>query len=324
MNKVVIIGGIGYLGINLSYYHWMLGDDVNIITRYRSLEKRRFYTSLLKRLSVNIHSYKELSLKKALKKLDEIRPEIAYIVVGKLSGSLREMIESNFILPTFYLKYLEKHHKDCLNIYISHAFNFKSLSKFSRKIDGKRIFIYTDYKSYPKYYTALINKNYLYSKYLAEDYIFNRLTNSYIFKPGLLMGFYPTHPEWKILGLLGRAKISVPLLNKIPITIAIDIAKITKHIYYTNVDGPRYLLTCKLSPTIIELTKSLASESILDYALNVKQQSFKYLGLELPIPLLMKGNEYLYPYNLEVLYGFNKWTKLVDGIRIIKSSKIIQ
>ena len=321
MKKVVIIGGLGYLGINLAFYHYNKGDEVTIVSRFSSIAKRQAMSRWLNYLSVDILALNNLSKPSALETIKSVNPDVAYITLGKLSGLSTQIFESNTILPIKIISYLSKYVKNCLNIYISHAFNYRSLKKHITMINGKPFIVYYDINqpSHPSY--AKINRDYFLSKFFAESLIerlFGR--NTVIYRPGLIIGLIPPHREWKLLNIISQSRLYPYVLNRIPVTIAIDIAKITDHIFAKNTYEFRFLLTTMHSPTILELSRAIGSEFRKDGVARSKRRIYSNIGLEIPAPLLLRPNELLYPYTLNNLLGFKNWTPLNIGVRLMTTS----
>lgn len=315
MRRVAIIGGIGYLGTNLAYYHNKIGDYVYILSRLKTISKRPNIFKLLIYLGSEIYLFNELCSKESLSILKDVNPEIAYIVTGRLYGGYDETYVSNTLIPLKYINYLEKNYVDCLNIYVSHAFNYDDLNRYNLKLNNSVITIYFDKSvslSSPRH---LLNKSYYITKYLAEKTISRRFKNTYIYRPGLLIGMFPTHLEWRILNLLTDAGLPIPLLNKLPVTITFDIAKVTDFIYKKNEELPRILLVCKYAPTIKELINLLRSSKSF-IKTGEKDGFHSSLGVRIPTSMLLDINEYVYPYSL-INYGFDEWTPVKEGLEIL-------
>jgi len=321
MKKVVIIGGLGYLGINLAFYHHKKGDEVTIVTRLSSIARRRAMSRLLNYLSIDILALNNLSKPSALETIKSVDPDVAYITLGKLSGSSTQIFESNTYLPIKIMSYLTKYVKNCLNIYISHAFNYRSLKKHITVINDKPFTVYYDINQPSRPLDAIINKDYFLSKFFAESLIEKILGyNTVIYRPGLIIGLIPPHREWKLLNALSQSRLYPPILNRIPVTLAIDIAKITDHIFARNTSEFRFLLTTMYSPTILELSRAIGSAFRKDRAAHYLGGTYSNIGLEILAPLLLRSNELLYPYTLNNLLGFKGWTPLHIGIRLMTTS----
>lgn len=314
MRKVVIIGGVGYLGINLAYYHNKIADDVHVFTRYKTIIKRKNLFNLLYKMGSETHIFNNLYSKDAFAKLTSIAPDIVYITLGKLYGNCNDVYESNTSLPLRYISFLEKHGGDCLIIYMSHAFNYKDLSKYVVELDNNQFTLYTDRSIHPSYPGYLLNKIFYLSKYFSEKFIVSRFTKTYVFRAGLLLGMYPTHVEWRILNLLSRARLSIPLLSRLPITVAIDIAKVTDFIYKINNYLPKILLVCKYAPVVKELINLMKLCHLGRYKHELV--SINSFGLHLSRSMLLGLNEYIYPYNLTVS-GFDEWTPIEKGLKLL-------
>ena len=96
-----MVGGVGYLGLNGVVYHSRHNDEVYVVTRRASIGKRpRIYRIVVDRARKVI----------VLPRLDEERyvkelvadigcPRLAYLLVGRLTGTPSQLYESNTYIP---------------------------------------------------------------------------------------------------------------------------------------------------------------------------------------------------------------------------------
>ncbi len=309
MTKVAIVGGVSYLGANLLYYHAKKGHEVHIITRERSLARRPTIAKWAEMLANEIHVYTSLYSSHVFRDLMHIKPELSYIVLGKLYGDWASVYTSNTHLPLKIIKYIEYVFPSSINVFISQAFSPYDLDKSVIELDSDIVFtVYTDksirWDTRPK---PLFNKGYFISKHIAERFINTYFRNSYVLRAGLLIGMFPTHIEWRILELASSANIAVPLLNRIPITVSIDVARIAEFILERpEALNSRTFVATRYSPTIKDLIAEYRriKNKIMG---RFEDSGIKSIGINIPAPLL-DYNEYIYPYNLNVC-GFKEWSR---------------
>lgn len=120
MVRILLVGGVGYLGLNGARTHSDYGDHVTIVTRKSSAIRRRYIFSEIKSYANRIVYLEDLSSSRAAERfLEQYCPDIIYMLVGKLRGDRRQLVESNAHVPSAWAKAAARKCRDTLFVYIS-------------------------------------------------------------------------------------------------------------------------------------------------------------------------------------------------------------
>ncbi len=221
---ILILGGLGFLGANVSEFHREKGDDVLIVCREKSIRKRWFLYKQLKEIGVRFLIRDTINPALIL---DILRkwgtPLIFYNVIGKLQGKRRDLIYSHVTLPYTWSREIIKKEEETLIIYVSHAFQFNCYKIIEK---GKTILVEEEDEHLGNCITKTVYEE---TKALGERLILSiesKRCKIVILRPGLLVGRYSYHPEWKILYKLANKGIIVGNGIRMPVTPAIDIPRI--------------------------------------------------------------------------------------------------
>ena len=181
---VILLAGVGYLGYNLAYHHIRDGEKVLIISRKTSIIKRPSLFQRLRRLGVRFYVADELTPETVKNVLDRFgEPKLIYYLAGINRGSTSEM---KYVHGT--LSY-----KIALKIYRASLYR------------GRYIHI-------SAYNPGKVLSGYIESKIFGEELLKRLKRLGYpitILRPGLLVGRYPYHPEWRQMYLMARMGVTI-------------------------------------------------------------------------------------------------------------------
>ena len=120
MAQVVLVGGVGYLGLNGARVHGEYGDHVVVVTRKSSVSRRPRIFREVQRYASRVVYLEDLSSPRAATQLLERRcPDIVYMLVGRLRGQRRQLMESNARIPSAWADVAARTCPDTLFVYIS-------------------------------------------------------------------------------------------------------------------------------------------------------------------------------------------------------------
>jgi len=169
--------------------------------------------------------------------LDIIRqwgaPQIFYNVIGKLQGKRRDLVYSHVTLPYTWSKEIIKRGERTLIIYISHAFQFNCYKILEQ---GETILIEEEDKHLRNCIPTTVYEE---TKALGERLVLSidpKQCKIVVLRPGLLVGRYSYHPEWKILFKLAKKGIIMGNGIRIPVTPAIDIPRVASFLLDKDLD----------------------------------------------------------------------------------------
>lgn len=227
------------------------------------------------------------------------------------------MIYSHVILPYTWSKEVTEKGEGTLIIYVSHAFQF-GCYKIRRR--GGEILIEEE----EVHLRNCIPKTpYEETKALGERLILSIETKGckiVILRPGLLVGRYSYHPEWKILYKLAKKGILIGKGIRVPVTPAVDIPRIGKFLLDKDMDKdwfhvvPYTLDIGELHRLMIKLVGAGEKIRIPVGELLKKINKIRYMNVMLPIS--MRLHEKMV-YSLKKLgdVGYVGWTSLTRVIR---------
>ncbi|BES82667.1 NAD(P)-dependent oxidoreductase [Pyrodictium abyssi] len=215
--RVLIIGGIGYLGYNLALEHSSGGDTVYVVARRSSAEKRPLLFEELKQLTERILLTSTLHDPADIQgSIDSVGcPDIAYMAVGKLQGTREELMEANAVIPKRWAELLSRRCIDALYVYISNTLAVGDASKCAQ--NGRVV------EEAPHLRGCRPVGPHGLSKMEGERNVMSvcrrtRLSVA-ILRPGLLVGRWCYHDEWRILYRLARLHIRIsggPFIHAAP------------------------------------------------------------------------------------------------------------
>ena len=222
-NSVLVVGGIGYLGYNLALEHTSRGDKVYIVARRSSASKRERLFTELRSLAKKSILLNDLGEKTSIRSsIDAMGcPDIAYLVTGKLTGSLAEMKKAHVDIPLQWAKVLTQRCKETLIAYVSSVFsagdprgcaNNSIVHEEEHHLRGCRQF-----------------SNYSITKAEGEKRLLELCENNgarvAILRPGLLVGQWAYHREWRLLYKLSRLHLRLSRGPYLHVTPARDVAR---------------------------------------------------------------------------------------------------
>ncbi len=188
LDSVAIFGGLGYLGYNLAEYLQGKNVETVILTRDKSIWKRRFIYNKALALGLKIMAYGKLDgdiFRRLSRSLDE--GTIVYSI-GVNKGDKSRMMFSNTLYPNLLLRLIARYFTRAKFMYIS------SYNVYRYTLDRSNRYRF--------------RSRYGESKALAEKtLIMNGMRygiDTYIVRPGILIGRYPFHPEWHTMYWISR------------------------------------------------------------------------------------------------------------------------
>lgn len=215
--RVLIIGGIGYLGYNLALEHSSEGDVVYIAARKSSAQRRRRLFGELKQLAEKVLLTSTLQDPADIQgSIDSIGcPDIAYMAVGKLMGRPEELMEANAIIPRKWAEALARRCSNTLYVYIS---NTLAVGDAGDCAENNHV---AEEHQHLKGCRPVGPHSR--SKMEGERNVMNicrrtRLSVA-ILRPGLLVGRWCYHEEWRLLYRLAKLHIRLrggPILHATP------------------------------------------------------------------------------------------------------------
>lgn len=221
---VILHGGLGFLGYNLSLYYAELDDKLVILNRFKSIYKRiGLYNKITGLPNTIVIPYQ--SLDKTLYRIIEVYgcPRIVYNLAGVISGNINKLIQANAYTPyTLFKGFLSRKCRS-LNIHISSFYPSQAFKRYVVDEEDPNLSdvnAYT-YFEYTKAYGELLLRK-LYERYGGKIIIL---------RPGIIVGVYPYHPELYIQVIIGRYGIELYDERLLPYTPAVDIGKLGEFIY---------------------------------------------------------------------------------------------
>ncbi len=320
---ILILGGLGYLGANIAKFHRDMGHNVVIVCRKSSIYKRWFIYRDLRKMGVKFfieEKLQPLHLKRIVGKWG--CPHIFYLTMGKLYASKKDMLNAHAILPYLWSKHLIEKRCKTLIVFISHAFQTScyKLSVYDRYIIVK--------EEDPHLEGCVLWTAYEETKALGERLLMSIphvKAKIIILRPGLLIGKWAYHPEWKALYTISKLGIRLGQGLRLPITPAQDIARIAyflseKENYIGLLDSNWYFAT----PYTIDLgdlqkimMEVLASKEKVVISI---EKFYRYFETNLAVSLLRIPSKlalpknYVYSVSKLAKLGFRKWTPLDESI----------
>ncbi len=221
--RVLIVGGIGYLGYNLALEHSRRGDSVYIAARRSSAERRgRLFNELRSfvRKSILLSSLGDkVSIRSSIDSMG--CPNIAYLVTGKLAGTRKEMEEAHVEIPAQWTRILSQRCRDSLIVYVSSVFSVGDpgscardlvVREEERHLEGCRQF-----------------SSYAETKAAGERRVLELCRGNKarvaILRPGLLVGRWSYHREWRLMYRLARLHLRITSGPYLHVTPARDIVR---------------------------------------------------------------------------------------------------
>jgi nucleoside-diphosphate-sugar epimerase len=197
---VLLVGGVGYVGYNLAIALARAGFTVVVASRQSSIEKRPQIAARLRSLPRTsiIVADKPGDLQEKL--VQKGCPVVAYILVGRLTGSRRELWASNVEAPR---RYVEKIMESCRDTVVVYTSALAVYGKNAPKRCGEALLEGSGLCSCckPK---SLYAKSKLEAERVLSRLAFENGGRLVLARMGIFAGRRPYHREWRLL--LGLAK----------------------------------------------------------------------------------------------------------------------
>lgn len=214
---MLIIGGVGYLGYNLALEHSDRGDTVYIVSRRSSAERRPRLLEEVRDLADRVLLPLTLDDPADIEaSIDSSGcPDIAYMAVGRLQGSREELLQANAVIPRRWAQVLSRRCSSTLYVYVSSTLAVGDASGCSM---GDRVV-----EERPHLYGCRPLGAYGYSKMEGERGVIDVCRRSRlsvaVLRPGLLVGGWCYHAEWRAMYRLARLHIRIrggPFIHATP------------------------------------------------------------------------------------------------------------
>jgi len=261
---VLIVGGIGYLGYNLASEHASSGDIVYVAARRGSAERRPQLFSELRGLVRKTVLLGDLGDKVSIRSsIDGIGcPDIAYLATGRISGSRDEMLRAHVEIPLQWARILAQRCRSTLIVYISAVFAAGDPGQCAR--DG------TVYEEEEHLWGCKQFSAYAETKAEGERRIIELCresgANVAVLRPGLLVGEWSYHREWRLLYRLARLHLRLSGGPYIHVTPAKDIARAARLLLAKNRGCQWYYATpwrLRLGELHARLSEKLGTRHVL-------------------------------------------------------------
>ncbi len=311
---VALVGGIGYLGYNLLYEHSSRGHHVYVIARKRSAEKRKMLVRDIERYTEDIILFDDLGRTTAIDKfLSKYGcPDIMYLVLGKLIGRWNELEEANAGIPYLWGKKFVDKCRDKSLIYISSILIAgKPLSKNTNIIVEEKEHLRNYSPSGPHSKSKIIGERNILS-------LCNRGGQIIVIRPGILIGRWCYHKEWRLLFKLASLHIRLTGGPYLHFVAARDIARIALllHNYYDTYKCS-WVFAAPWRSRIGDLHRSIIDIMNIKYSIPVPLPSSIPRWIPGP-PSIISEYRFLTRYYIHstILDRLKfKWTSLEDALR---------
>jgi len=211
MADIVVVGGYGYVGRSIALWSASNGYDTVVYASESSISKRMWLKKLYDHLGVETISNRGIG-KTPPQELLRVLRSSKYVVytLGAKKGGRIDMYISNSILPYLLVKTLSKYTgTDTLHIHVD-AYT-----------SGCGESVYAESKCLSK---RLLGK-------LAGE------TPLLILESGLVIGRFPTHPEWMMMYMMARSRVIFDQGIKTGFTPSYELIPAAEHIYILHGPG---------------------------------------------------------------------------------------
>lgn len=292
---VILIGGVGYLGYNLTEQYVKDGVDVLVISRKRSIVKRPFLFQRLRKFGIRFYIEREItpeSVENVINRFGE--PKLIYYLAGISRGS------------TDVMKYVHGT--------LSYRIAYKIFS--SGLYSGRYVHV-------SAYNPGRILSGYIESKVFGEELLRRLKGLGYpvtILRPGLLVGRYPYHPEWRHMYQIARMGIAIETNIIMGYTPIKEIYEFVKFMEERGIHDENPIDLTLYSYDIGLITRVFARQAGFERPTVIRIHSPRYLWKILPYhgtPGFLRG--FIYPHNpprpIEVYrMGYRARTNLIKEL----------
>ncbi len=320
--EVSLVGGIGFLGVNLAEYFSERGWRVKIISRKGSERKRPRIFKRLKELRTEIVMLDKISYKN----LRNIASDAYIYLLGRISGSREKLFESHVYIL-----------KDVIEVSSEYGSKLVYLSAISvlGKIRGlKRGDVVAEEYAHLDPNVYIQENDFEKSKAEGERLLVrtgNKLNGRWtIIRPGAVLGGWAYHLEWKLLYLSSKLKLAPTGIYPIPLTPVRGLSRLIAETLEKKYDS-LWINAVAENVGLEEISKSIC-EGVNAYKRCVKinvrpllnmSRLLKIGQLKVFIDLISRG--YLYRSRIlkdfewegirDSIDDFVKWIRSVGGVK---------
>jgi nucleoside-diphosphate-sugar epimerase len=226
--NLVLLGGIGFIGVNVARVAVNRGYKVKVVARKGSEKRRPRIYKELRRMNVEIVLLNELSTAR----LSDLNPDVYIYLIGKLSGSRRDLWEAHVHLLDRVIEAASRNG--------SRLVYFSAIAALG-DVRGAReheVIVEEERHLDPEVFRQ--RNDFERSKAEGERLLVkmgSKLKNKFaILRPGLVFGKWAYHLEWKALCMASRLGI-YPRLYPVPLTPVSSLADLTLRASEGEYDG---------------------------------------------------------------------------------------
>jgi len=311
---VALVGGVGYLGYNLLYEHSSRGHSVYVVAREKSVERRR---ALVREIEGNVEEIVVYNSLRDTESVDEFLskygcPDIMYLTLGKLIGRWDELEEANAKIPFLWGRRFVDQCKNSSLVYISSILSIGKPPNRSSEV------IVEEEEHLKNYTPSGIHSK---SKMLGERNIKSlcgRGAQVIIIRPGILIGRWCYHKEWRLLSKLASFHVRLVGGPNLHFVAARDIARIVLLLRsYSNVHGCVWVNAAPWRAKIGDIHRYFLEYRGIKYSVPIPLPSS--IPTWIPgLPSILKEYRLLTQYRIRSAIldqlGF-KWTNLEDSLK---------
>jgi len=229
----VLVGGLGFLGVNLATVLAERGvGEIIVLARRRGYEKRKGLARILEGVGARIIVVDRVEASHVA------GASVVYHLAGKPGGPLEANMESHVHLLERLVEGARE--SGARLVYVSSIAvpaDASPLPPGSRVVEEDEHLWGLDEEEFPRVFQS----NHAYTKALGERLLAGeagrKLEGKWaIVRPALVFGPHAYHPEWRMIRLLARLRLA-PSSRRVPVVNALDVAEILAEAGEGRYDG---------------------------------------------------------------------------------------